>query len=134
MIEHRETVRWVDVDAMGVLNNSVYLTLFEQARFAYFAPLGVMRGEAFPFVLGSTAVRFEVPVRAGTELTIAARVTRLGTKSFDMDYTVRAGDLVHARGSATLVWVDAQLRSAPIPPALRATLAAAEGIAPGPAT
>jgi acyl-CoA thioester hydrolase len=129
MIEHCETVRWVDLDAMGVLNNSVYLTLFEQARYAYFAPLEVMRGAAFPFVLGSTAVRFEKPVRGGARLTIAARVARLGTKSLDMDYVVRGVQEVHARGTATLVWVDAELRSAPIPAAVRARISRDEGIA-----
>ena len=46
------------------------------------------------------AVRFERPARAVDRLGIEARVSRLGTKSFDMDYVVRRGDLRIATGTA----------------------------------
>ena len=49
----RETFRWSDADLQQVVNNAVYLTLFEQARFGYFKQLGVLDGDAFPFLLGS---------------------------------------------------------------------------------
>lgn len=125
-----EAFRWSDVDAMGVVNNAVYLTLFEQARFGYFATLGVMDGAVFPFVLGSTSVRFERPGRAGMRVAVEARVTRLGNKSLDMTYIVRCGAEPIATGTATLVWVDAVLRSTPIPDSVRDAIAARERIAP----
>ena len=107
-----ETFRWSDVDAMGVVNNAVYLTLFEQARFGYFGSLAVMSGESFPFVLGSTAARFEAPGRSGMRVRIAARVVRLGNKSLDMDYVVRCDDVTLATGTATLVCATLAHRSA----------------------
>jgi acyl-CoA thioester hydrolase len=126
---HQETVRWSDADLMGVLNNAVYLTLLEQARYAYFRRLGLMRGESgFPFVLGSTSVRFLAPGRAGMQLAIGARVTRLGGRSFDMDFAVRSGDLLLATATATLVCVGEDLRSQPIPDAFRAAVARFEGL------
>lgn len=128
---HEETVRWSDVDLMGVLNNAVWLTFFEQARHAYFGALGLMRGDAFPFVLGSTSVRFLRPGRAGMRIAVRARTVRLGRKSFDMEYTGACGDEILATGTATLVWVDESLRSTPIPDDARAAIAAREGIAPG---
>jgi acyl-CoA thioesterase FadM len=115
---------------MGVVNNAVFLTLFEQARFGYFHALGVMSGETFPFVLGSTAARFESPGRSGMRVLIAARVVRLGNKSLDMDYVVRSEGATLATGAATLVWVDSQLRSTAIPDSVRAAIAAREGIPP----
>ncbi len=129
---HEESFRWSDVDAMGVVNNAVFLTLFEQARYGYFRALAVMGSETFPFVLGSTSVRFESPGRAGMRVQIATGVVRLGTKSLDMEYAVRCGGVALATGRATLVWVDADLRSAVIPAAVRAAIAAREGIPAGP--
>jgi acyl-CoA thioester hydrolase len=127
---HTETIRWSDVDVMGVLNNAVFFTLFEQARYAYFRDLLVMRDDWFPFVLGSTSARFAKPGRAGMRLAIEARVVRLGNKSLDMEFAVRCHGDTLATGAATLVWVDAQLQSIVIPGAVRAAIAAREGIAP----
>ena len=36
---HSETVRFRDVDALGHVNNAVYLTYLEQARIAFLAPM-----------------------------------------------------------------------------------------------
>ena len=126
--EHNEIVRWVDADMMGVLNNAVYLTFFEQARFAYFKHLELLQRDSFPFVLGETTVRFLAPGRAGDVLTVQAGVTRLGGKSFAMGYDVQRGGDSIAAGQATLVCVDAQLRSCAIPPDFRSVVAAFEGI------
>ena len=117
--EHTERIRWVDLDAAGVLNNAVYLTLLEQARFAYFGSLGLLDGHQFPFLLGDTHVRYLQPGRAGELLTIRCFVTRLGTKSFEMDYLVLSGEQVLARAEATLIWVDDNLKSRAIPDAAR---------------
>ena len=35
-------LRWVDIDSEGVVNNAVYLSLMEQARFHYFTQLGLL--------------------------------------------------------------------------------------------
>lgn len=129
---HREQVRWADLDAMGVLNNAVYATLLEQARLAYFAREGWLRGAAFPFVLGESRIRFHRPVTEPGEVQVVARVSRLGVKSFDMVYEVRRGDTLHASAEAALVWVGPDLASAPIPAAVRARLAALEGLSGDP--
>ena len=128
---HRERVRWQDADLQGVVNNAVYLTLFEQSRLGYFTDLGLMRGDAFPFLLGETTVRFEAPLRAGAEVVVEARVSRLGNKSFDMSYRVlcAGAEDVAATGRATLVWTDDSLRSKEIPADARARIAAREDIA-----
>jgi acyl-CoA thioesterase FadM len=128
---HQESFRWSDADVMGVVNNAVFFTLFEQARYGYFRSLAVMDGDWFPFVLGSTAARFESPGRAGMQVEITARALRLGTKSLDMEFTVRCAGATLATGTATLVWVGRDLRSVAIPAPVRAAIAAREGLAPG---
>jgi acyl-CoA thioester hydrolase len=127
--EHETAVRWSDLDAAGVVNNAVYLSLLEEARFGYFAQLGLLRGEQFPFLVGETSVRFQRPLVAPGAVTVAARTSRLGTKSMDMEYEVRRGGEVVATARATLVWADG-LVSREIPGPARRSIAELEGIAP----
>lgn len=124
---HSETLRWNDADLQGVVNNSIYLTLFEQARFSYFRSLGILDSDHFPFLLGSTSVRFERPLRAGDSVQIETRTTRLGGASFDMSYQILRGEERVASGSATLVWVDDDEKSVRIPDPVRERLRGFEG-------
>lgn len=129
--ESRQALRWVDVDAAGVVNHAIWFTLIEQARFEYFARLGLLHGEVPPFLLGATSARYERPGKFGMEIVVAARTTRLGGKSFDMEYAARlnsTGETLVAI-TATLVWVDAQLQSSEIPAEARRVIAKFEGIA-----
>lgn len=122
-------VRWKDIDNAGVLNNAVYLTLLEEARFAYFRELDLVREDGnFPFLVGETSIRFLKPGAAGMTLRVRAGVQRLGNKSFDMAYEVCHGDDVLATAAATLVWIDDSLQSMEIPDTARQKIAGLEGI------
>jgi acyl-CoA thioester hydrolase len=125
----QQAVRWVDIDSVGVLNNAVYLTLVEQARYEYFAQLDLLEDGQFPFVLAATSVRFLRPGRAGMVLTIAAKVTLLGSSSLQMHYEVRHERQTLAALEATVVYVDQDLKSRPIPERTRGILSEFEGIA-----
>ena len=82
-------LRWVDVDSEGVVNNAVYLSLMEQARFLYFEQLGVLPQDRLPFVLADARTTFLLPGRLRMDMATAARVCRLGRSSFDMVFEVR---------------------------------------------
>jgi acyl-CoA thioester hydrolase len=116
-------LRWVDVDSAGVVNNAVYLSLMEQARYLYFTHLGLLNDHAVPFLLAETTVKFLRPGRLEMKVEVAARVGALGTTSFQMDYEVRAAEEVLATAHAALVWVDARMRPVPIPDDVRAAIA-----------
>ena len=122
-------LRWVDVDSAGVVNNAVYLSLMEQARFAYFTHLGLMSDHRVPFVLAEATVRWLRPGRLGMPARVAAATTRLGTSSFGMCYEVRSGDDVLCEASATLVFVGEDLRPCPIPATFRDAVAQFEQLA-----
>jgi acyl-CoA thioester hydrolase len=125
----QQPVRWKDIDAAGILNNAVYLTLVEQARYCYFRNLDLLEGPAdIAFLLGETTARYRAPGRAGMELTLRIRTSRLGNKSFDQEYEVACGELLLATVSARLVWADENLASAVIPDGVRQALAEFEGI------
>jgi len=119
-------LRWVDVDSAGVVNNATYLSLLEQARYLYFTHLGLMDDHAVPFVLAEANVKFLRPGRLGMRVEVAARTSRLGTSSFDMDYEVRAGEQVLVTATVALVFVDADLKPCPIPALWRERIAAFE--------
>jgi acyl-CoA thioester hydrolase len=112
-------LRWADVDSAGVVNNAVFLSLMEQARFLYFQHLGVLTDVRVPFLLAEANVKFERPGRMGVRLEVAAATIKLGDTSFEMRYEVRGGELVLATGKAVLVFVDEALRPRRIPDDVR---------------
>lgn len=127
-------LRWVDVDSEGVVNNAVYLSLMEQARFVYFEQLGLLRHGNIPFVLAESRASYLRPGRLGMDLVTKARVLRLGRSSFDMAFECVAAGEVLVRAQKVLVWVGTDLRPLPIDELARTRIAAFEGIAPGPTT
>ena len=116
-------LRWVDVDSAGVVNNAVYLSLMEQARYAYFSHLGLLQGHDVPFVLAEATLQFLKPGRLGMNVQVAACTTKLGSTSFHMSYEVRSGDEVLCKAKAVLVIVDQQMKPCALPDAFRETVA-----------
>jgi acyl-CoA thioester hydrolase len=104
----RVHTRWSDEDNQNVLNNAIYLTLFEEARLGWARELGLLAGNHFPFLLAQTHVRFVAPGKGGVEVEIELGTTRLGTSSFEQAYRVRevATGAVWAEAEALLVCYD----------------------------
>ena len=115
-------LRWSDFDSAGVVNNSVYLTLMEQARFLYFQHLGFLSDHKVPFVLAEATVKFLRPGRLGMRIEVAARTRSFGHTSFLMDYEVRVANDVLATGQAALVFVDDAMHPRPVPDDVRAAV------------
>jgi acyl-CoA thioester hydrolase len=123
----RLRTRWSDEDNHGVLNNAVYLTLFEETRFAYFTKAGMLRANRFPFVLAQTNVLFLSPGRGGAEVDVTCATTHVGTTSFTQAYRVReaASGTVWCEGEARLVGFDPENgRKAPLSEAFRRAIEA----------
>ena len=116
-------LRWVDVDSAGLVNNATYLSLMEQARYLYFQHLGLMPDHTIPFVLAEATVKFQRPGRIGMHCEVAARVSKLGTSSMQMEFEVRGGDQVLVVSTAALVFVDRDMAPRPIPTDWRAAIA-----------
>ena len=79
----REHVRFRDCDAMGHVNNAVFSTYLEQARIAILGGLD-------PFILARVEIDFRAELRAGEEIEVRSRCTRIGTKSFDLEHEIWA--------------------------------------------
>ncbi len=103
------------MDNFGHVNNAVYLTYLEETRNAFLQDLGLVRGVAdIRMILARTEIDFRAPLGLGDEVEIGVRPSRLGTKSFDLEYELRAGGRVVAEAKAVLVAYDYE-QSAPMP-------------------
>jgi acyl-CoA thioester hydrolase len=86
-------VEFRDVDTADHVNNAVYLSYLESARIGYLIDtLGPEFAYELSLILASIAVDFRSPARFREALEVGARVTRIGTKSFDMEHEIRGGD------------------------------------------
>ena len=123
---HREHVRYRDLDAFGHVNNAVYLTYLEQARNAWLAQLGLVREVAdIAMILARTEIDFRAQLGLNEEVEIGVRPSRFGTKSFELEYELRAGERVVAQAKSVLVGFDyASGETIAIPDDWRRTLAA----------
>ena len=94
---------------MGHVNNAVYSTYLEEAR------IGVLGGLS-AFILARMEIDFRAELRAGEEVEIGTRCSRIGTKSYEIEHELRAGDSVVAKDRSVLVAYDyACGESVPVP-------------------
>jgi acyl-CoA thioester hydrolase len=134
-------LRFRDLDAMGHVNNAVYVTYFEMTRTAYLRALGgdTEPGrslfERYPFVVGEITCRYLSPVVLSDRLRAYGRVSRFGTKSFDFDYLLvrePTGEVVTTGLSRQICFDYAAGRSMPVPAALRELILSFEQRSPAP--
>jgi acyl-CoA thioester hydrolase len=82
-------VRFRDVDALGHVNNAVYLTYFEVTRFHYWkALLGDGAFDRFSFVVVRAECNYRSPAHIGEVLKVGARVSELRKSSFVFAYEI----------------------------------------------
>jgi acyl-CoA thioester hydrolase len=124
--------RFRDTDAMGHLNNAVYVTYFEVARTAYWRALtGDRDYQKVPFILAHTTIDFRSPAFVHETLLVGIRVSRLGTKSFECSYRVEdeaTRRLVCEGRSVQVIFDYEKDASYPMPEDLKAKVRAFEGL------
>jgi acyl-CoA thioester hydrolase len=123
--------RFRDTDAMGHLNNAVYVTYFEVARTAYWKALtGDRDYQKVPFILAHTTIDFRSPAFVHETLLVGIRVARIGRSSFECAYRVaeEATDRLVCEGRSVQVIFDYEKNASyPMPGDLRAKVRAFEG-------
>jgi acyl-CoA thioester hydrolase len=133
----RFPIQWSDMDAFGHVNNARYFTWFEAARIAYMTRVGLVgpemrkpEGKGVGPIVAATNAEYLRPVVYPAELVVGARVTRIGTTSFTMEYAVGDANtgLIYARGGAVMVTLRyADHQKVPVPAEVRAAIEAVEG-------
>jgi len=126
-------VEFRDIDAAGHVNNAVFLAYLETARIRYLIEvLGAEFANEIALILARIVVDFRSPAQFAETLEVGARVTRLGTTSFDMEHEVRGGDgRLVLEATSVLVAYDYEANAPmPIPERWRARLDAYEERSP----
>ena len=111
MFTHKIDVRFRDCDALGHVNNSVYLTYLEQTRLHYWRALWGF-GSAQSTAPGVIMARAEIDYR------------RPGTTSFTYSYDItnEDGALVASARTVQVMYDYAQSKPVPIPTDIRAKM------------
>lgn len=125
---HDVEVRFRDLDPMGHAHHSLPLILFEEARARYWREVA---GAAADYIMGEVHVRYEERIRFPDRVRVGVRTTRLGTKSFEMEYEVRRaedGALLATGRSVQVVYDYAAGETRALGSDLRRRLAEFEGL------
>jgi acyl-CoA thioester hydrolase len=128
---HRLEVRFRDCDPLGHVNNAVYLTYFEQARFNHWRSLWNFGSIDLPpdvpgVILARMECDYKRPARYGDTLEIRMRVTDIGRSSFQYEYEIvdAEGRTVALAKSVQVMYDYTAERPVPIPDRIRALLTA----------
>ena len=112
-------VRFSDLDAFGHVNNARFITYFEEARVKYFDEIVTVPvyWAKQGLILARIECDFRDAIKHGDELTAYTRCSRIGNKSFDLDYLIekksKEGKIsIASTGMSVLVAFDYEKNSA----------------------
>ena len=130
-------VQFRDIDAMGHVNNAVYLAWLEQARNSFYLEMlgrrdPFAKGLGLDFVVARAEADYLAPMHFGDVAEITMWPVRVGGSSFTLDYDCRKQDgTAFLKARTVLVAYDwEQARSKPLSDELRALLQAGLGSGP----
>ena len=130
-VTHTLHPRFRDTDAMGHINNAVYVTYLEVARQEYWKVFtGARDYRRVPFILAHVTIDFRSEALVDEVLELGIRCAWIGSRSFAFAYEIREATSRRLVVEATTVQVcyDYTTKtSIPVPDDLRRTLEAFEG-------
>lgn len=118
-------VRFSDLDVLGHVNNSIYLSYFEIARVHYFAQL---LGTEWDWskngvILVKNEVEYHKPILLHDAPLVHMYLDHIGEKSFTLSYEIKVGDTLHTTGKSVLVCFDSSKHATiPIDPVMKEAL------------
>jgi acyl-CoA thioester hydrolase len=125
--EHDVEVRFRDCDAFGHVNNAVFLTYLEEARFGFWKRLSGATGIPRSFILARVECDYRIPATLGDRLIVRVAVAAVGSSSFTLAYEVllaRTRQIVATAKTVQVMYDYTAARSIPIPDDIRVKLTA----------
>ena len=113
-------VRFSDLDSLGHVNNAVFISYLEHARFKWWA--GMLNGRDFKedgFLIARVEMDYRKSIVLGDSVRVDLRVNQIGNTSFSLAYKVirDTDQVVLAEAQTVLVTMDFQTnRPRPIRP------------------
>ena len=127
--EHELDVRFCDCDPLGHVNNAVYLSYLEAARFSWWRNVfGADGFTANGFIVARIEIDYRRAALPADRLIVRLKIDTIGTSSFAIRYEIanaRTRELVADAKSIQVAYDYTAGRSIPISPDLRARLEAA---------
>jgi acyl-CoA thioester hydrolase len=113
-------IRFSDIDAVGHVNNAIYLTYFEEARLNYWRHAIHWNLQEDGVIVGRSEVNYLKPITLADEIACYVRTTRIGNSSFDVMHILvkitPAGEEICTTGKTVCISYDYSAnKSIPIP-------------------
>lgn len=108
---YHQDIRFADIDMMGHVNNSVYLTYFEQARMKFMLDITpqpwswIHQG----IVVARNEINYRKPVFLGDNLSVEVEAIELGTSSFTLLHTIFREDEICSDCKSVMVCFDYEM-------------------------
>lgn len=106
-------VRWIDMDALAHVNNTVYFGYFEQARTAWLQTVGVpLRQIETGPIIANASCDYLKPIIYPADLNVKMYIGEIKRTSFTLYYDIEDKNnpqILYAEGSTVVVWVDYQV-------------------------
>lgn len=121
-------IRFADMDALGHVNNAVYLTYFEMARTKYWQDVVKWDWKTLGIIIARAEIDYVSQLTVRDRAKMYIRTSRVGNTSFDLEYAlVRKGDdgseLLAAKGMTVCVVFDYEKQKpSPIPSEQRSAM------------
>jgi len=114
-------IRFKDIDAMGHVNNAVYITFFEEGRKAFLSEvLGIIEPSEYSMILATINCEYIKPLCLADNASLETWVSDIGKKSFRFKYRVLNSEnleILYAKGESVMVAYNyKEKHSIPIPP------------------
>jgi acyl-CoA thioester hydrolase len=123
--KHKITVkvRFNEVDMLGVCNNAVYISYFEEARLQYFKDLELIPSEGIfsdgkLFYVVRNEINYKDHTRFDDELNIYSKISFIKNSSFGFEHLIvkSKGNTIVADGKGVMVCVDPSTKRSTILP------------------
>jgi acyl-CoA thioester hydrolase len=113
-------LRWKDIDQFGHVNNAVYLTYFETARYYYNRDVNQWDWNQDQYIIASIKVDYLRPIFYPGDIKVYLRIGDIGDKSFVFHYAItfekNGIEKLAATGQSTQVFYDIRnQKTIPIP-------------------
>lgn len=127
------SVSYGDIDAQWHVNNKMFLSYMENARFHYIQEAGLFDDSSFlelPFIVADVHIKYLAPIEYSDKVVVSMGITRIGHKSLMMEYEIASPDdnTVYATAETVMVTYDYHTKqSVPVNDDLRRCIANYEG-------
>ena len=118
-------VRFSDLDLMGHVNNSVYLSYFEMARVHFFAKILGLEWDwdTQGIILVRNEIDYIKPILLHDKPKVFISVEEIGNKSFTLSYKIKVEEKLVTTGKSVMVAYDSVIsKSVLIPQKMREAL------------